>query len=152
MCLIHKLKIRLVNERGGLQGVPLSFAAHIIVRQAMQFGLHERDQFLQRSFVSAALLAEQLSDLLSRGWGRRHRSCSTPQTLTRSGDFYSTARGGQKKSAQSWRVSGGLSALPHQPAQTKTRRKTKTETKPQKRNERKLSNASTLNITQHASP
>ena len=47
----------------------------------------------------------------------------------------STARGHQKKTAHSWRVSGGLSALAHEPAQTTNAGKTKTESKPQKRKE-----------------
>ena len=64
--LSDKLKIRLVDERGGLQGVPLSFAAHIIVRQAMQFGLHQRNQLIERGRVSAAPVHEKLRDLLLR--------------------------------------------------------------------------------------
>jgi hypothetical protein len=56
-----------------------------------------------------------LGDVLSRGWGRRHTGSSTPQILTRSRIF--TARPEAiKKTAQSWRVSGGLSALPDEPA------------------------------------
>src|SRR5258707_14888197 len=49
-----------------------------------------REQLLQRSLVSPAPVSEQLGDLLSRGWGRCHRSCSTPQSLTWSEIFYST--------------------------------------------------------------
>src|SRR6266853_4115655 len=60
--------------------------------------------------------------------------------LTRSTDFYSTAGGHQKKTAHSWRVSGGLSALPHEPAQTTDAPEKPNRSKPQKRNERKLSN------------
>jgi hypothetical protein len=40
-----------------------------------------------------------LGDRLSRGWGRRHTGCSTPQILTRPRDFYSTAEGDQKNCA-----------------------------------------------------
>jgi hypothetical protein len=101
-----------------------------MVRESVQFGLHEREQLLKRSLVSTAPVAEQLGDRLSRGWGRRHTGCSTPQILTRSRDFYSTAGSDQKKTAQSWRVSGGLSALTHEPAQTTKAGKTKTKTKP----------------------
>ena len=61
-----KLKIRLVDERGSLQGLPLSFAAHIIVRQAMQLGLHQRNQLIERGRVSAAPVHEKLRDLLLR--------------------------------------------------------------------------------------
>src|SRR6266850_5645265 len=50
------------------------------------------------------------------------------------------ARRLEKKTVQSWRVSGGLSALPHEPAQTTDAPKKPNRSKPQKRNERKLSN------------
>src|SRR6266403_3611605 len=60
--------------------------------------------------------------------------------LTRSTDFYSTAGSHQKRTAHSWRVSGGLSALPHEPAQTTDAPEKPNRSKPQKRNERKLSN------------
>jgi hypothetical protein len=72
MCLVDKLKIRLVDEHGGLQGVPLSFAAHIIVRQPMQFGLHQRNQLIERARVSAAPVHSKLSDGLLHRRGRRH--------------------------------------------------------------------------------
>src|SRR5438067_4993479 len=52
MGLVGKLKIGLVDQRGGLQGVPLSFAAHVMVGQAMQLGLHQRNQLIERSRVS----------------------------------------------------------------------------------------------------
>jgi hypothetical protein len=55
---------------------------------------------------------------LSRGWGRRHTGCSTPQILTRFEGFLQHGRGRSKKTAQSWRVSEGLSALADEPAQT----------------------------------
>src|SRR5258707_10503481 len=45
-----------------------------------------------------------------------------------------------KDFAQSWWVSGGLSALPHEPAQTTDAPEKPNRSKPQKRNERKLSN------------
>src|SRR6266536_5455813 len=48
-------------------------------------------------------------------------------------DFLQHSRRRSKKTAQSWRVSGGLSALPHEPAQTTEAGKTKTESKPQTR-------------------
>ena len=61
----------LVHQRRRLQGVAGTLPAHVMVGQPMQFGLHQRDQLLQRSLVSAAPVAEQLGDLSSRGWGRR---------------------------------------------------------------------------------
>ncbi|PYL75362.1 MAG: hypothetical protein DMF26_08430 [Verrucomicrobia bacterium] len=46
-------------------------ACFVMMGEPVQFELHEREQFLQRSLVSAAPVAEQLGDLSSRGWGRR---------------------------------------------------------------------------------
>src|SRR5260370_23751004 len=80
------------------------------MRQPVQFGLHKRNQLFERSLVSAAPLAEQLSDLLSRGKGRRHTACSTPQILTRSRDFCSLTAS-LEYLAQSWWVLSGISAL-----------------------------------------
>src|SRR5712671_3433399 len=54
-------------------------------------------------------------------------------------DFYSLTAS-LKDFAHSWRVSGGLSALPHEPAQTTDAPEKPNRSKPQKRNERKLSN------------
>jgi hypothetical protein len=56
------------------------------------------------------------------------------------GDFLQHGWTHQKKTAESWRVSGGLSALPHEPAQTTDAPEKPNRSKPQKRNERKLSN------------
>src|SRR5881409_4397254 len=95
--IIDQPQVGFVENGGGLQGVPGALPAHVMVGEPMQFGLHQREQLLQRSLVSAAPVAEQLGDLLSRGWGRRHTGCSTPQILTQSTDFYSTAGGDQKK-------------------------------------------------------
>ena len=50
-------------------------ACFVMMGEPVQFELHEREQFLQRSLVSAAPVAEQLGDLSSRGWGRRHTGC-----------------------------------------------------------------------------
>src|SRR5205823_3508551 len=94
---IDQPQIGFVENGGGLQGVAGALPAHVMVGEPMQFGLHQREQLLQRSLVSAAPVAEQLGDLLSRGWGRRHTGCSTPQILTRPRDFYSTAGGDPKK-------------------------------------------------------
>src|SRR6266508_1297673 len=95
--VIDQPKVGFVENGGGLQGVAGALTAHVMVGEPVQFGLHQRKQLLQRSSVSAAPLTEQLGDRLSRGWGRRHRGCSTPQILTRSKDFYSAAGGDQKK-------------------------------------------------------
>src|SRR6266478_3324707 len=95
--IIDQPQVGFVENGGGLQGVAGALPAHVMVGEPVQFGLHQREQLVQRSLVSAAPVAEQLGDLLSRGWRRRHRSYSTPQTLTSSTDFYSTTGGHQKK-------------------------------------------------------
>ena len=80
-----------------LQGVAGTLPAHVMVSEPVQFGLHQREQLLQRSLVSAAPVAEQLGDLLSRGWRRRHGGYSTALSLTRPRNFYSAAGSDQKK-------------------------------------------------------
>src|SRR6266496_2112746 len=94
--IIDQPQVGFVENGGGLQGVAGALPAHVVVSEPVQFGLHQREQLLQRSLVSAAPVAEQLGDLLSRGWRRRHTGCSTPQILTQSTDFYSTVGGHQK--------------------------------------------------------
>src|SRR6266545_1227956 len=97
--IIDQPQIGFVENGGGLQGVAGALPAHVMVREPVQFGLHQREQLLQRFVVSAAPVAEQLGDLLSRRRGRRHTGCSTPQILTQSRDFYSTTGGDQKNCA-----------------------------------------------------
>jgi hypothetical protein len=101
------------------------------VSQSVQFRLHKRNQLFQRSLVPAAPGAKQLGDLLSGGWGRRHTDCSTPEILTRASAFYTTAEHHPKKNAQSWWVSYGLSALAHEPVETKSAGKLKQKPTPQ---------------------
>src|SRR5439155_10006703 len=86
-----------VENGGGLQRVARALSAHVVVRESVQFGLHQREQLLQGSLISAAPVAEQLGDLLSRGRGRRHTGCSTPHILTRPRDFHSADGADQKK-------------------------------------------------------
>ena len=66
MGLVGKLKIGLVDQRGGLQGVSLFFAAHVMVGQAMQLGLHQRNQLIERIRVSAAPIPQKLRHLFLR--------------------------------------------------------------------------------------
>src|SRR5437867_11383551 len=82
-----------------------------MVGQPVQFRLHQRDQFIERSFVSAAPVAQELGDLLLRGRGHRHKGCSTLQIVTWLRDFYSTDSLSIRKLRNSWRVPGGNSAL-----------------------------------------
>src|SRR6266478_2651324 len=95
--IIDQPEVGFVENGGGLQGVAGALPAHVMVGEPVQFGLHQREQLLQRSLVSAAPVAEELGDLLSRGWRRRHGGCSTALSLTRARNFYSGAGGDQKK-------------------------------------------------------
>ena len=61
--ILDQPQVGFVEQRGRLQRVAGAFPAHIMMRQPVQFGLHQRDQLLERSLVSAAPVAEQLGDL-----------------------------------------------------------------------------------------
>jgi len=103
------------------------------VGQPVQFRVHQREQFPQRSLVSVAPLAEQLGDRLSRGLGRRHEELSPRQSVSPSRDFYSTT-GGNRKKLRRHGGSQAASSLTHMNRHTQqTRRKTKTKSKPQTR-------------------
>jgi hypothetical protein len=41
-----------------------AFPAHVMMRQPMQFGLDQRDQLIERAFVSVPPIGEQLGDFL----------------------------------------------------------------------------------------
>jgi hypothetical protein len=60
--------------------------------------------------------------------------CSPPQIVSRSTDFYSTAGGNQKKTAQWWRVSGRPIAYAHEPTKIDTPGKTKQKPNLRKKN------------------
>src|SRR6266513_5445453 len=124
--IIDQSQVGFVENGSGLQGVAGALPAHVMVGDPVQFGLHQWEQLLQRSLIPAAPVAEQLSDLLSRGWGRRHTGCSTPQILTRSRDFYSTAGGDQKKMRSRGGFQAAFPLYQHEPAQTTDAGKTKT--------------------------
>jgi hypothetical protein len=95
--------------------------------------MHQRKQFPQRFLVSVAPLAEQLGDRLSRGSGRRHRGMLAAANCITIEGFLQHSRRQSKKPRRSWRVSGGLSAYAHEPAQTTNPpEKPKTKTKPRK--------------------
>jgi hypothetical protein len=63
-------------------------------------------------------VAEQLGDLLSRGWGVIIRLFDAANCNTVEGFLQHGAGRRIEKTAQSWRVSGGLPAFAHEPAQT----------------------------------
>jgi len=75
------------------------------------------EQFLQRSLVSAAPVAEQLGDScrVDEGVVIRLLDAANSNTIER---FLQYGQRAIKKNGQSWRVSGGLSALSHEPAET----------------------------------
>ena len=64
--IVHQVQIGLIQERGGLERVAYGLPAHVMVREPMQFGMHQRKQFRQRFLVTVAPRAEQLRDRLSR--------------------------------------------------------------------------------------
>src|SRR5467141_4442600 len=72
--------------------------------------------------------------------GRCHRSCSTPQSLPPSANFYSIAGGDQKKLRNRGGFQAAFPLYQMNRRKQKTRQKNQTESKPQKRNKRKLSN------------
>ena len=59
--LILQLEVSFIHQRGGLQSVIAALAGHVTVRQAAQFFVNQRHQFIQRLAVAATPLAEQLS-------------------------------------------------------------------------------------------
>ena len=54
LALFHQLQVRLVDQRGGLQGVVRPFAAHVAGGQAMQLAFDQRREPLQGRLVAAA--------------------------------------------------------------------------------------------------
>src|SRR5467141_274770 len=72
--------------------------------------------------------------------GRCHRSCSTPQSLPPSANFYSTVGRIKKKLRNRGGFQAAFPLYQMNRRKQKTRQKNQTESKPQKRNERKLSN------------
>jgi hypothetical protein len=109
--------------------------------ESVQFRLHQWEQLLQRSVVVAAPIAEQLGDLLSRGWGRRHGGYSTALSLTRPKEFFTARPGAIKKKLHS---RGGFQApfpLTHMNRHNNRHAgKTKTKQTLEKKNPCKLNN------------
>lgn len=76
--IIDQPQVNFVDNGGGLQGVSGALPAHVMMGEAVQFGLHEREQLPQRSLISVAPIAEQLGDCLPRGSERHDGVCLTP--------------------------------------------------------------------------
>ena len=56
--LVHKSQIRLVHERGGIQGVAVALFVELAPRDGVQFVVHERDEVVPCVHVGAATLAK----------------------------------------------------------------------------------------------
>ena len=52
--VVDQPQVGFIEKRGGLQRVTGAVPAHVMVRQPVQFGLHQRDQLPERSFVTAS--------------------------------------------------------------------------------------------------
>jgi hypothetical protein len=115
--VIDQPEVGFVENRGRLQRVAGSLPAHVMVGEPVQFRMHQREQLSQRSLVSAAPLAEQLGDCLLCGSGRRHEA-SRRRKLYHDRGIFTARPEAIKKTAQSWRLSAGLFAYAHEPAQT----------------------------------
>ena len=98
--VIDQPQIRFVDKRGGLQSVAGALPAHVMVGQPVQFGLHQREQLLKRSLVSAAPVAEQLGDLLLRDrWASSYRLLDAAHSNTFEGFLQHGRRRLKKDSA-----------------------------------------------------
>jgi len=70
--IVNQSQVRFVEERCRLQRVADAFLAHVMMCQAVQFRLHQRDQPSEGFLIATAPVAQQLGDLLLRKRGRRH--------------------------------------------------------------------------------
>jgi hypothetical protein len=61
--LINQTQIRLVHQRGCLQGVVGPLATHIAMSQAVQFGIDERHQPVIRRLITVAPRQKQAGNL-----------------------------------------------------------------------------------------
>ncbi|HEY5838214.1 MAG TPA: hypothetical protein VIT19_04195, partial [Pyrinomonadaceae bacterium] len=52
--LTGQFKVRLVDERGGLQSVAGPLLIHLALSDAAQFGMHQRNQFIERGRIAFA--------------------------------------------------------------------------------------------------
>jgi uncharacterized protein (TIGR02246 family) len=73
----REFQVSLVDERGRLQRVTGAFLAHLALRDAPQFTVYERQQFIERGAVAATPIGKQLSDFLRRHLGHRAKFCHT---------------------------------------------------------------------------
>jgi hypothetical protein len=68
--IIGEPQINLVDQRGCLQSVSGILTAHVIGSRAPQFVVHERQQLVERAFIPAAPLGQELRDF---PWDRHKR-------------------------------------------------------------------------------
>lgn len=69
--LIHQLHVRLVNERGGLQGVVATFAAHVVGGDSPEFRVDDRKELIVCSGCALARVGEKLGDFAAGLWSHR---------------------------------------------------------------------------------
>ena len=60
---IDELEVRLVDERGGLEGVPVSLVPHVAPGDAAKLRMDYRDELLESGFVSLPPCHEEVGDL-----------------------------------------------------------------------------------------
>ena len=61
--LINQLHIRFIHQRRSLQRMIVAFAAQIVMRQLVQFVIHQRHQFIARDLIAIAPGNQQLRDI-----------------------------------------------------------------------------------------
>jgi hypothetical protein len=128
--VINQPQVGFVENGGGLQRVAGPLPAHVMVGEPVQFRMHQREQLPKRCLVSAAPLAEQLGDRLSRGWGRRHEGSRRRKLYHDRGIFTAQPEAIEKK-LRSRGGSYAASSLTHMNRHKHEHAgKTKTESKP----------------------
>jgi hypothetical protein len=63
---VDQTKVRLVDERRGLEAVPGTLAGHVALRNSMEFLFHQRKQSCQRRFVASSPRQQQTRDVGKR--------------------------------------------------------------------------------------
>jgi hypothetical protein len=60
---VHKLHVRVVHQSGCIEGAVHRLAAEAVMREATKLGVHQRDEPIERLFVSLTPLTQQQSDV-----------------------------------------------------------------------------------------
>ena len=75
--LTREFQISLVDQSGCLQRVARAFVTHLAARDAAQFRVDERKQFVERRLVAFTPSGEQLGYFLRRDGGHRRAPSAT---------------------------------------------------------------------------